>query len=305
MILTLSLFFLLCPNECQAQRRTQNRRKYFNTAVSSNQTFNDTTDRRSVSETKDRRYEIVFGMGLGNFKYEEFLNSGGIGRQSICNGDMLSLKSSISLDEIDGAWEIDIGTEVFGTSERLERWWSGRELFQVNKLFVKGLGMETILGYNFREMALSPFPILAKPDLGFGFVYRFYGMRRKDIKYFYLSEQNKTIPVEKDYVFFGFEPKAGLSFVMEDGKTTLYINIGTGIYGVNVENNYSNNAVTDSPNKTYGRSILSSIGLRGDGEVFFYQIGYSVFRLKIDARDSVSEARVSADRLYCDAGVKF
>ncbi|MGA1791242.1 MAG: hypothetical protein ACMUIM_07135 [bacterium] len=257
------------------------------------------------SEEKKREYGIIFEFGLGNFTFEEFAGEGASAIQSVYLGDMLSLKAILRTKEIGDTWTIAVSGEVFGSTYRLERWWSGQQLFRINKLMAKGFCMETQVRYHFDETALYPFPVLARPNIGLGFVYRFHGLRRKDASTLIAIADEPPLAKETDFALFGIEPCLGFLFTMDDGQMTGYFDLGTGLYGASIENNYETVGLSDTPETTFGRSILAGVGLRGRINRISYQIGYSIFRLKIEAKDTIRESRSKLDRLVCHVGVRF
>jgi hypothetical protein len=248
---------------------------------------------------------MILEFGLGNFAYDILGGNGLSGEQSAYIGDMVSMKPMIKVIEKKGTWAIEISGEIFSTTYRLEKWWSEQKLFRINKLMAKGLCMETLIRYHIEEIALYPFPVLAQSNIGLGFIYRFHGLRRKDALKLIDIQNERPLPKETDFALFGIEPNLGFNFTMDDGRITGYLDIGTGVYGVSIENNYESTGLSTSPEKTYGRSILARIGIRGKKERFNYQIGYSIFRLKIKAKDTIPDSGTKLDKIVFNLGMKF
>lgn len=258
---------------------------------------------KNISPQKDRirKYDMVLEFGLGNFTFDIFEKNEPSLEQSFYIGDMVSIKPILRMIEKKRAWSIDISGEIFGTTNRIERWWSEQKVYRINSLMVKGLCMETLIRYHFEEIALYPFPVLAQTNIGFGFIYRFHGLRRKDTQ----PKDIQKAPRETDFALFGIEPSLGFNFIMDDGRSIGYIGIGTGIYGASIEDNYEFAETSTSPKNTYGRSILARIGIKGSRGRLNYQIGYSVFRLKIKAKDTVPESRTKLNKIVCNFGITF
>ena len=257
----------------------------------------------SIKSPKDRihKYDMTLEFGLGNFACDIFEKKESSFEQSVYIGDMVSLKSILRIIEKKGIWAIDISGEFFGTTNRLESWWSEQKVFRINKLMAKGLCMETIIRYHFEEIALYPFPFLAQTDLGLGFIYRFHGLRRKDSK----PKDIESPPEETDFALFGIEPTLGFNFIMDDGRVIGYIDIGTGVYGASIEDNYESAGYPSSPDNTHGRSILARVGVKGARGRLNYQIGYSVFQLKIKGKDALPESRTRLNKIVCNLGITF
>jgi hypothetical protein len=257
----------------------------------------------NIATKKDRirKYDMVLEFGLGNFACNIFEKNESSIEHSVYMGDMVSIKPMVRVVEKKGIWAIEISGEFFNTTYRLEKWWSEQKVFRINKLMVKGLCMETLIRYHFEETALYPFPVLAQTNIGLGFIYRFHGLRRKDMK----PKDIQKPPRETDFALFGIEPNLGFNFTMDDGRIIGYIDIGTGIYGASIENNYESASPSSSPENTYGRSVLGRIGIKGTRGRINYQIGYSVFRLKIKEKDNVPESRTKLDKIVCNLGIKF
>ena len=257
------------------------------------------------AKEKKRDYDMIFEFGLGNFAFEEFAEGVDSPVQSVYLGDMLSLKTLFRMKEIGETWTIAVSGEVFGSTYRLERWWSGQQLFRINKLMAKGFCMETQVRYHFDETALYPFPVLVQPNIGLGFIYRFHGLRRKDASTLIAIADEPPLAKETDFALFGIEPCLGFLFTMDDGQMTGYLDMGTGLYGASVENHYETGSLSETPETTFGRSILARVGLRGIINRFSYQIGYSIFRLKIQAKETIRESRSKLDRVVCSVGMRF
>ena len=290
------LYILSNSHPCFAQRRDNSKRRDL--------AIQETKEIHS-SEDKKREYEMIFEFGLGNFAFEEFAGDGASAVQSVYLGDMLSLKALFRAKEIGDTWTIAVSGEVFGSTYRLERWWSGQQLFRINKLMAQGFCMETKVRYHFDETALYPFPVLTRPNIGLGFIYRFHGIRRKDASTLIAIADEPPMAKETDFALFGIEPCLGFLFTMDDGQMTGYFDLGTGLYGVSIENNYEIDGLSETPETTFGRSILASVGLRGTKHRISYQIGYSIFRLKIEAKDTIQESRSKLDRVVCNIGMRF
>jgi hypothetical protein len=250
---------------------------------------------------KIRKYDMILEFGLGNFACDIFEKDGSTVVQSIYMGDMVSIKPMIRVDENKRKWAVEMSGEFFRTTYRLERWWSEQKVFRINKLMVTGLCVETLIRYHFEETALYPFPVLAQTNIGLGFIYRFHGLQRKDMK----PADIQKPPEETDFALFGIEPNLGFKFTMDDGKMIGYIDIGTGVYGASIEDNYEADGPSSSPGNTYGRSVLGRIGIKGTRGRINYQIGYSFFRLKIKQKDSVPESRTKLDKIVCNLGITF
>lgn len=252
-----------------------------------------------------RAYDMVLEFGFGNFAYDKFGGNGSSDGQSVYIGNMASVKPTLRVIEKKGIWAIEISGEIFGTAYGLERWWSEQELSRINKLMAQGFCMETLIRYHFDEKALYPFPVLAQTNIGLGFIYRFHALRRKDESKPIDIPDEPPLPKETDFALFGIEPNLGFNFKMDDGRITGYLDIGTGIYGASIEDNYESTGILASPERTFGRSILARIGIRGTKGRINYQIGYSVFRLKIKAKDTIPESRTKLDKIVCYLGMKF
>lgn len=255
----------------------------------------------TIKKDRIRKYNMVLEFGLGNFACDIFEKNESSFEHSVYIGDMISIKPILMIVEKKGTWAIEISGEFFGTTYRLEKWWSEQKVFRINDLMVKGLCMETLIRYHFEETALFPFPVLAQTKIGLGFIYRFHGFRRKDTT----PKDIQRAPKETDFALFGIEPNLGFNFTMDDGKAIGYMDIGTGVYGASIENNYESAGLSSSPENTYGRSILARIGIKGTRGRFNYQIGYSVFRLKIKAKDPLPESRTKLDKILCNLGIRF
>jgi hypothetical protein len=264
---------------------------------------NSLSEEIDVATTKNKisKYDMVLEFGLGNFAYDIFEKDESSVEQSVYMGDMVSIKPILRVVEKKGTWGIEMSGEFFKTTYRLERWWAEQKLIRINKLMATGLCIETLIRYHFEETALYPFPVLAQTNIGLGFIYRFHGLRRKDIKPVDIQKP----PKETDFALFGIEPNIGFNFTMDDGRVIGYIDIGTGIYGASIENNYESTGPSSSPENTYGRSILGRIGIKGTRGRINYQVGYSVFRLKIKKKDSLPESRTKLDKIVCNLGIKF
>ncbi|MGA1863681.1 MAG: hypothetical protein ACMUHX_01330 [bacterium] len=250
---------------------------------------------------KIRKYDMILEFGLGNFACDIFEKNESPVVQSVYMGDMVSIKPMIRVDEKKRKWSVEMSGELFRSTYRLERWWSEQKVFRINKLMVSGLCVETLIRYHFEETALYPFPVLAQTNIGLGFVYRFHGLQRKDMK----PADVQKPPKETDFALFGIEPNLGFKFTMDDGRMIGYIDMGTGAYGASIEDNYGTAGPSSSPENTHGRSVLGRIGIKGERGRINYQIGYSVFRLKIKEKDTIPESRTKLDKIICNLGIKF
>ncbi len=309
LFLIASLFFLFHYRLCYAQRRDWN--------SEASKAGPHTNSRREVlpkgpfhlseeinidtQKDRIRKYDMVLEFGLGNFACDIFEKNESSIQQSVYIGDIVSIKSMLRVIEKKGTWAIDMSGEFFGTTYRLESWWSEQKVFRINKLMAKGLCMETLVRYHFEEIALYPFPVLAQTNFGLGFIYRFHGLRRKDTK----PKDIQEPPEETDFALFGIEPTLGFNFTMDDGRIIGYLDIGTGVYGASIENNYESANSSSSPDKSYGRSVLARIGIKGTRGRLNYQIGYSVFQLKIKGKDAVPESRTKLNKIVCNLGMRF
>ena len=309
LFLLILLFPLFLCRLCLAQRRDWNndtkearfdtigRRNVFSEKVND---LSEEINNRS-EKNKVRKYAMILEFGLGNFAYDMFEKDGSPVVQSVYMGDMASIKPMIRVNEKKGKWAVEMSGEFFRTTYRIEKWWAEQKVFRINKLAVTGLCIETLIRYHFEETALYPFPVLAQTNIGLGFIYRFHGLRRKDM----IPVDIQKPPKETDFALFGMEPNFGFKFTMDDGRIIGYIDVGTGLYGASIEDNYGAADPSSSPKNTYGRSVLGRIGVKGTRGRINYQIGYSVFRLKIKEKDTVPESRTKLDKIVCNLGIKF
>lgn len=260
-------------------------------------------DYAQVVPDKVRLYNIMMDFGIGNLSYEEHSNLGSSGEQGNYSSDLMSIKGIFSVTELKGRWSIDVGGGILGTTNRVEKWWSNQRLFRVNKLNVRGLNADAFMKYHMKEKELTPFGITTQPNIGIGFVYYFYGLKREQGTS--LIETTIKIPMQVDFALFGIEPVIGLDFSLDEGRIKGYVNVGTGTYGASVEKNYEGRNTTAVPNKTYARSVLAKIGLRGELGRLYYHLGYAVARFKITPKNGISDCRINLGRLVGYLGLSF
>ena len=296
--LFLCLIFLSAPYPCFAQRRSNDHEPRRDVPPAQ-------PIRISTGKERTRIYDLSLECGLGNFAYDIFGESGAPGIQSVYHGDMLSVRSLLRVRDKKSAWGIDVSGEIFTSTNRLERWYSQHQLFRINKLEARGLAMDTMIRYAFEETALFPLPMLTQPRIGLGFAYRFLGMERTDAQTLIPISDEPPLADKTDFALFGIEPNLGFLFTLDNGKMNGHLDIRSGIYGASVEKNYKSTGSSTSLEKTLGRSIQARAGLSGVWRKISYQIGYDIFRLKIQAKGNIPESRTKLEQLVGRIGFRF
>lgn len=306
-ILCLAAVFCLIfyPAHCFAQRRGTGTPAQTFQRRGSGMPAGTSTGYPDEKGDEDPHYEAMLETGLGNISYDIYSGVGSSNAQSMYIGDMVSMKSLFMVRDVGNALRIEVSGELFGTSYRLERWYSDQKLFRINKLMAQGLCMEAHLNYDFEETALYPLPVLARPRMGLGFVYRFHALRRKDSLDLITLPDAPPVPQQTDFALFGCEPNLGFDFTMGDRGVGMYFDIGTGFYGASVENGYAGSTLSSSPEKTTAKSISGRIGLKGSFRTVNYHLGYSIFRMKIRGKETIPESSTRFSRIVCRVGMRF